>query len=51
MPIVIGYLDYKKKEAGIGPCIYPNGDMDGQIEELKAFGKTVVPKYPDKGIR
>jgi hypothetical protein len=25
--------------------------MDGQIEELKAFGKTVVPKYPDKGIR
>jgi hypothetical protein len=48
---VIGYLDYKKKEAGIGPCLYPNGDMEGQIEELKAFGRTVVPKYPEKGIR
>ena len=51
VPIVIGYLDYKKKEAGIGPCLYPNGDMEGQIEELKAFGRTVVPKYPEKGIR
>jgi 1-acyl-sn-glycerol-3-phosphate acyltransferase len=50
VPIVVGYLDYKKKEAGIGPCIYPNGDMEGQIEELKAFGRTVVPKYPEKGI-
>jgi hypothetical protein len=51
VPIVIGYLDYQKKEAGIGPCLYPNGDMEGQIEELKAFGRTVVPKYPEKGIR
>jgi hypothetical protein len=25
--------------------------MEGQIEELKAFGRTVVPKYPEKGIR
>ena len=30
---------------------HPNGDMEGQIEELKAFGRTVVPKYPEKGIR
>jgi 1-acyl-sn-glycerol-3-phosphate acyltransferase len=50
VPIVVGYLDYKKKEAGIGPAIYPNGDMDGQIEELKAFGRTVTPKHPEKGI-
>jgi 1-acyl-sn-glycerol-3-phosphate acyltransferase len=50
VPIVVGYLDYKKKEAGIGPYIYPNGDMEGQIEELKAFGRTVTGKYPEKGI-
>lgn len=50
VPVVVGYLDYKKKEAGIGPFIYPNGDLDGQIEELKAFGRTVTPKHPDKGI-
>lgn len=50
VPVVIGYLDYKKKEAGIGPCIYPNGDMDGQIEEMKVFGRTVTPKHPEKGV-
>jgi 1-acyl-sn-glycerol-3-phosphate acyltransferase len=50
VPVVVGYLDYKKKEAGIGPVIYPNGDVDGQVEELKAFGRTVTPKHPDKGI-
>lgn len=51
VPIVIGYLDYKKKEAGLGAFIYPNGNMDEQIEELKAFGRTVTAKYPENGIR
>ncbi|HSF53090.1 MAG TPA: 1-acyl-sn-glycerol-3-phosphate acyltransferase [Algoriphagus sp.] len=50
VPIVVGYLDYKKKEAGIGPCIHPNGDLEGQIEELKAFGRTVTGRHPEKGI-
>ncbi|WP_291779435.1 1-acyl-sn-glycerol-3-phosphate acyltransferase [Cecembia sp.] len=50
VPIVIGYLDYKKKEAGIGPVIHPNGQMQEQIEEMMAFGRTVTPKYPEKGI-
>ena len=50
VPVVVGYLDYKKKEAGIGPVIYPNGDVDGQVEVLKAFGRTVTPKHPENGI-
>ena len=51
VPIVVGYLDYKKKEAGIGPVIYPNGLMQEQIEEMMVFGRTVTAKYPEKGIR
>lgn len=51
VPVVVGYLDYKKKEAGIGPAIYPNGDMEGQIEEMMAFGRNVSGKYPEKGIQ
>jgi 1-acyl-sn-glycerol-3-phosphate acyltransferase len=50
VPILVGYLDYKKKEAGIGPCIYPNGNMDEQVDELKAFAKTINPKHPEKGV-
>ncbi|SDZ17883.1 1-acyl-sn-glycerol-3-phosphate acyltransferases [Rhodonellum ikkaensis] len=51
VPIAVGYLDYKKKEAGIGPVLYPNGNMDEQIEELKVFARTVTPKYPEKGVK
>lgn len=51
VPIVIGYLDYKKKEAGIGPVIQPDGNLQGQIEEMMDFGRTITPKYPEKGIR
>ena len=50
VPVVIGYLDYKKKEAGIGPIFYPDGNMDAQIEEMKAFGRTIVPRHPEKGV-
>ena len=50
VPIVVGFLDYKKKEAGIGPHIFLNGNMDEQIEELKDFGRTVTGKHPEKGI-
>lgn len=51
VPVVVGYLDYKKKEAGIGPVIYPNGDMEGQIAEMMEFGRGVTGKYPEKGIQ
>ncbi|WP_137403848.1 1-acyl-sn-glycerol-3-phosphate acyltransferase [Echinicola rosea] len=50
VPIVIGFLDYKKKHAGIGPVIYPNGDLEGQMEDIKSFGRTVTGKYPEQGI-
>lgn len=51
VPILVGFLDYKNKIAGIGPCLYPNGEMDAQIEELMAFGRTIEGKYPGQGIR
>ena len=51
VPVVIGYLDYKRKVAGIGPVISPSGNMDADIEEMKAFGRTVTAKYPENGIR
>jgi 1-acyl-sn-glycerol-3-phosphate acyltransferase len=50
VPIVVGFLDYKKKKAGIGPHLYPDGNMDAQIEELKVFGRTVTGRHPEKGI-
>ena len=50
VPILCGFLDYKNKEAGIGPTIIPNGDVDGQIEEMKRFYRSKTGKYPEKGV-
>ncbi len=51
VPIVLGYLDYAKKEAGIGPIIEPSGDYESDLKTIKAFYATVTPKYPEKGVK
>ncbi|WKN31339.1 1-acyl-sn-glycerol-3-phosphate acyltransferase [Porifericola rhodea] len=50
VPIVIGYLDYKEKEAGIGAVFQPTGDKEKDIEEIKKFYRTKTAKYPEQGV-
>ncbi len=48
VPILLGYLDYGKKEAGIHPePFYPTGDYDADLERIKAFYRGITPKYPE----
>jgi 1-acyl-sn-glycerol-3-phosphate acyltransferase len=51
VPIVLGYLDYPKKEAGVGPVFYPTGNVEADIEEIKKFYRTKTAKYPAQGVR
>jgi 1-acyl-sn-glycerol-3-phosphate acyltransferase len=51
VPIVLGFLDYAKKEAGVGPVFYPTGDVEADIEEIKKFYRTKTAKYPAQGVR
>ncbi len=51
VPIVLGYLDYAKKEAGIGPTIYPSGDIEADMEKILAFYRTKTAKFPEQGVR
>ena len=51
VPIVLGYLDYPKKEAGIGPIVMPTGDVEADIEKIKSFYRTITGKYPENGVR
>jgi 1-acyl-sn-glycerol-3-phosphate acyltransferase len=46
VPVALGYLDYKKKEAGVGKVVYPSGDMKKDMQEIMAFYKKVVPHTP-----
>jgi 1-acyl-sn-glycerol-3-phosphate acyltransferase len=50
VPIILGYLDYPKKEAGVGPVIYPTGDIEADMEKIRAFYRTKKGKYPENGI-
>ena len=37
VPIVMAYMDYPQKRAGLGPLFYPSGDIDKDMVEIKAF--------------
>lgn len=46
IPIILGYLDYKYKIAGIENVIYPSGDIKADFEKISAFYKNAHPKIP-----
>ena len=48
VPIALGYLDYKKKEGGVGKVIFPNGDMENQMKEIREFYRGITPKHPER---
>ena len=48
VPIALGYLDYAKKEGGVGKVIYPNGDFEGQMKEIREFYRGMSPKHPER---
>lgn len=48
VPIALGYLDYKRKHAGVGPIIHPSGDMDADLRKIMSFYNDIAPKHPEK---
>lgn len=50
VPIVLGFLDYKNKIAGIGPMLKPTGNIEEDMEFMKAFYRTKTGRYPELGV-
>ncbi|NPD46695.1 MULTISPECIES: 1-acyl-sn-glycerol-3-phosphate acyltransferase [unclassified Lentimicrobium] len=48
VPLVLGYLDFVKKETGVGPTIYLSGNKDADFEKIMQFYRTIGAKYPEK---
>tara|TARA_R100001039_G_scaffold39186_1_gene44733 strand:+ start:6104 stop:6715 length:612 start_codon:yes stop_codon:yes gene_type:complete len=40
VPILMGYLDVSRKEAGLADFFYPTGDVDADIKKIRAFYAT-----------
>jgi 1-acyl-sn-glycerol-3-phosphate acyltransferase len=51
VPIVLSFIDYRRKAAGIGPLITPTGDIEADIEIIRSFYAQVSGKYPEKSGR
>ncbi len=37
VPIVLGFLDYKRKVGGIGPVFFPTGDIEADMREIRTY--------------
>lgn len=48
VPLVLGFIDYKRKRAGLGPVIYPSGDIEADMEKIRAFYGTIVGRHPER---
>ena len=51
VPIRVGYLDYRLREAGIGPAVYPTGNYEADEAKIKAFYRTKTGRFPKNGVR
>jgi 1-acyl-sn-glycerol-3-phosphate acyltransferase len=37
LPVVMAYMDYPRKLAGLGPLFWPTGDVEADMTEIKQF--------------
>ncbi len=48
VPILLVFLDYRRKVAGIGPLITPSGDIEADMEIIRGFFVNVTPRHPER---
>ncbi len=48
VPVVLAYLDYKKKEAGVGGVVELTGNFEEDMIRIENFYKNISAKYPEK---
>lgn len=47
VPISCGWLDYKKKHAGVGLVLSPGDNMEDDMKQIMNFYKDIAPKFPE----
>lgn len=46
VPIALGFVDYQGKVLGIGPCVYPSGNIQADFIQVQEFYTGKTGKYP-----
>ena len=48
IPIALGYIDYSKKQGGIGPIIYPTGNYEKDYALIRDFYIKIKGRHPER---
>lgn len=48
VPIVLAFLDFRRKVGGFGPVFKPTGNVEADMAEIQAFYKNISGKNPDQ---
>ncbi|MFY0688587.1 MAG: lysophospholipid acyltransferase family protein [Cyclobacteriaceae bacterium] len=51
VPIVLVGLDFANKTVEMRPPFYPTGDLDKDMEKIKAYFRTIKGRNPELGIQ
>ncbi len=48
IPLVMGFIDYSRKQIGFGPALVPGGDIQADFAQIRAFYADKQGLYPEK---
>ncbi|UTW61298.1 1-acyl-sn-glycerol-3-phosphate acyltransferase [bacterium SCSIO 12741] len=46
LPIILGYMNYKDRQMGLGKAFYPTGDLKKDLAEIEKFYENIPGKNP-----
>jgi len=46
VPIVMGFLDYRRRRGGFGPALLASGDVAKDMDQIRAFYADKIGKFP-----
>ncbi|MGQ0602748.1 MAG: lysophospholipid acyltransferase family protein [Anaerolineales bacterium] len=46
VPVMLGYLDYKRRAGGLGPTITLSGEVEADLDVIRNFYARITPLYP-----
>jgi hypothetical protein len=48
VPVALGYVDFVKKVAAIGPLLHPTGDIRADMDQMRAFYAGKRGRHPER---
>jgi len=48
VPIQLGFIDYARRQGGLGPAITPTDDVRADMNQIRAFFADKVGRYPEQ---